>query len=393
MGENKFNNMIHSQFSITQVGYIAQYVEPISCFCTLGEIKSIFDNDDKITSIPIEKEGGVVGLISKETITSKSKSAWAKFQQHYLEKYKDDNTLIINAEENANKALDQILSSQIGHVFDDFLIYYRSKFFAVGNFLDLTKHIANLNKLDLEMAREIQEYLMNRSTIKSDIFQINTFIKMAHELGGDFYQFFKVKDNLFLVSSFDVSGKNISASLSTCMINSFFHTLELSDQLNKYSPLQILERFNDFVIDQTPKDVFIAGLFIFIDTEDHKITLYNFGYTPVYMFQTNEEGHKTCKIIKANISPLGIKKFEDINKYKISISIQKDLRFFVYSDGLTDARDIYGELYGEDRLKKFLSESYKYDAGTLLKKIEETITDFIGEAPQADDITSIVVQF
>ena len=129
MREKEITKNLISTFSITRVGYISEYVEPISCYASLEEARLMFDTQEGLTSIPVEKDGGVIGLITRETINKRSQSFWGSFINSSLDKFKDTNTMIIDAQENAEKALDNILSQNTDQIYSDFLIYHNGRYF------------------------------------------------------------------------------------------------------------------------------------------------------------------------------------------------------------------------------------------------------------------------
>ena len=108
------------------------------------------------------------------------------------------------------------------------MIFYHGVYIGIGNFNKLLHHITQLRNLELKRAKEIQEYFMSMHTIKNVDFEIEVFTHMAHMLGGDFYKLIKINKYLSMAACFDVSGKNISASLLTSSLNSFFITLNLN---------------------------------------------------------------------------------------------------------------------------------------------------------------------
>ncbi len=393
MKGDDISKRLKSSFSISRVGHISEYVEPVSCYDSLDEARKLFLKQPDLTSMPVEREGGVVGLLSRETVLKKGRSAWEALKGNTLDKYMDISTLIIDAQENSEKALDEVLSQDIDSIYNDFLIYHNGKYFGIGTFLKLTKHISTLRNMDLELAKNMQEFLMNKREIKSSLFSIEKYVKMVHELGGDFYQILEINKDLFMIACFDVSGKGVAASLTTSIISAFFATLEVGGYLKNFDPQSLVVQMNNLIIDQTPAEIFIAGAMLFIDLKKMEIQSFNMGYSPIYNFYSEKSGKLMCKILNPNIKPMGIDDFLDLDKYMRVTPIQDNMKIFIYSDGLTDARNNEGEMYGEDNLKQFLIAKSKLKANDLIKDLNEEIVKFIGKAPQADDITALAIQF
>ena len=93
---------------------------------------------------------------------------------------------------------------------------------------------------DLNHARTLQQFLIEKKDFHNPDFFIEVYIKMAHELGGDFFQFLKLKEGHYMVSSYDVCGKGITASLATTMVSTFFATIEVENTIQNLNPEQIV---------------------------------------------------------------------------------------------------------------------------------------------------------
>ena len=215
---------------------------------------------------------------------------------------------------------------------------------------------------------------------------------MAHELGGDFYQITEITDDVVLVSSFDVSGKNVSASLLTIMINSFFTLIKQKQISNTSNPKQLISAFNKFVFEQTSPSQYVCSLFLFLFKNDKSVKIYNFGYTSPCIIKSVKL--KTSAVfLKPNFTPIGINEQIDfsIKPYKYPISNLKSI--FLFSDGLEDALNEYGERFGEDRIKEFITKNFKKMGKDFVDEMNNEINNFIGETPQSDDITSIILHF
>ena len=234
---------------------------------------------------------------------------------------------------------------------------------------------------------------MNKRIFSHSELSVEKYVKMVHELGGDFYQLLEINKDLFMVSSFDVSGKGVAASLTTSLISAFFATLDVGGYLKNFNPREIVEELNNVILEQTPDEIFIAGAFLFIDTKNGEINSYNLGYSPFYVFYNDDTGKSIAKIMNPNLRPLGIDKLTDLDSGVRNFPIVDGMKIFLYSDGLTDARNGEGAMYGEENLKKFLFSKSKMRANDLLNDLSSEIMKFIGAAPQADDITAIAVQF
>ena len=200
-----------------------------------------------------------------------------------------------------------------------------------------------------------------------------------------------INDSLSMLSCFDVFGKGTAAALFTSILSAYFSTLKACGSLAAYSPASILSTLNSVIMDQTPEEIFVAGVLVFVDRVKREVTFYNCGFSPLYVFYTDEaEGKTKGKIVNPDLWPLGINQFADPKGS--TVPVHKNFRVFLHSDGLTDARNERGDQYGEESLRKFLYPRCMKKAKDLVVELDNEITTFVASAPQADDITVLVAE-
>jgi hypothetical protein len=381
---------LSDSFSILNVGHITKFVEPINRNNSISEALGILASKPDATSLPIEGDRGVIGIVQKKNLLKK-KTALVAVTDPSVEKFLETATVSIDASENCEKAMELLLKGDPEKLYDDFMIYQHGKYFGIGTFADLSRNIAEIRSVDLEKAKRMQTFLMGRNAIQNPGIVVEKYIQMAHEVGGDFLQCMDLGESLSMVASFDVSGKGTAAALLTSILSSFFSTLKIAGAKLEQSPQAIVDLLNKIVIDQTPEEVFVAGALVFVDRSKGEVTFFNCGYSPVFAFYTDGDSGKTKgKIIKSDLWPLGINEFVDARGN--SFPIYKNLRVFMYSDGLTDARNGRGEQYGEENLKKFLFPRCMKKAQAIVAELDKEIGDFVGAAPRADDITVLIAE-
>jgi phosphoserine phosphatase RsbU/P len=392
MNRKELSEQLSSKFFEYEVGTIMKYVEPTTHFITLEDFVAVYRKEEDITCVPVEYGIGVAGLVDINKIAEKNKSFWEHIKGSTIEKFVNKDVLIVEAKEHVDKVIELVLSRDETTFDFNFLIFYHGVYIGLGNFNKLLQHVTQLRNLELRRAKEIQEYFMNMHTIKDVNFEVEVFTHMAHMLGGDFYKLIKINDHLSMAACFDVSGKNISASLLTSSLNSFFITFNLTNTLETLKPAKLIALLNDLINRSTHLDIFIASILVFIDMEEKKIKIFNHGYSYVYIFQ-KENGKTTCKKVKPFLPPLGIIETSDLKIKEYVIPISKGLKLVTYSDGFIDARNPDGKQYGEERAQKFLLQNYNKSSKNLVKEIENEYLNFIKTAPKTDDVTALVIHF
>jgi predicted transcriptional regulator len=381
---------LSDSFSILHVGHITKFIEPINSSNRISEALNMFASRPDASSLPVEGDRGVIGIVQRKSI-QKKKTALMSVTDPSVEKFLEESTISIDASENCEKVMELLLEGDPERLYDDFMIYRSGKYFGIGTFADLSRNIAEIRSVDLEKAKLMQSFLMGRNEIRNPGIVVEKYVQMAHEVGGDYLQCMDMGPQLSMIASFDVSGKGTAAALLTSILSSFFSTLKVGGVLADQNPGSIVSILNKVVMDQTPEEIFVAGAFVFIDRAKAELSFFNCGYSPIFFFFTDgESGKPKGKIVKSDLWPLGINDFAEVRGN--SFPFYKNLRVFMYSDGLTDARNGHGEQYGEENLKKFLFPRCMKRARTIVEDLDKEIGEFVGAAPRADDITALVAE-
>lgn len=378
---------ILDSYSILNVGSITRFVEPVNAAMRVSEALEVMSQAEGVNSLPVEGDRGVVGIVHRKDLQHK-KSA---LSDPPVERFLDQTTFSVDASENCEKTMGLILGRESEQLYDDFMIYERGRFFGIGTFVDLSRNIAAIRNVDLEKARKMQEFLMARNAVADGGIVVERLVKMAHAIGGDYLQCMDVSRDISMLSCFDVCGKGTAAALLTSILSAYFSTLKACGSLAAYAPAAILSTLNSVIMDQTPEEIFVAGVLVFVDRAKREVSFYNCGFSPLYVFYTDaEEGKTRGKIINPDLWPLGINQFADPKG--VTFPIYKNFRIFLHSDGLTDARNESGVQYGEESLRKFLYPRCMKKAKDLVAELDKELAAFVASAPQADDITVLVAE-
>jgi serine phosphatase RsbU (regulator of sigma subunit) len=379
---------LSESYSVLSIGHITRFVDPINFQIRASEALAHFESNDGVESLPIEGDSGVIGLVHKADILRKKPGLMS---DPIIETYMDKTSFAVDATENCEKAMVKILERPRERLYDDFMIYERGRYFGVGTFADLTRNIAGIRNADLEKARGMQEYLMGRNKVSAPGIAIERFVGMAHQIGGDYVQCMDLGESLSMLACFDVCGKGTAAALLTSILSSYFSTLKVCGNLSSATPASIVSTLNKVVMDQTPEEIFVAGEFLFVDRAKREAVFFNCGSPPLYVFFTEpESGKAKGKIIHPDLWPLGINDFDEPAGNRLPLA--PNFRVFMYSDGLTDARNQRGELYGDERLRKFLYPRYLKKASDIGRDLKTEMDEWIGDAPKADDITVLIAE-
>jgi serine phosphatase RsbU (regulator of sigma subunit)/predicted ester cyclase len=235
---------------------------------------------------------------------------------------------------------------------------------------------------DLRVARTIQQASLPKEVPQLEGWQIAPFYRPAREVGGDFYDFhFLSQGRLGLVTG-DATGKGVPAALvmsTTCGM------LQLAAQvLDSSSPGEVLERVNETLLARIPLNMFVTCFYAILDPESGTLRYANAGHDPPYLWHGG-----CCEELRARGMPLGLMPGMSYEEGEVSLREGDSVLF--YSDGLVEAHDPKGEMFGFPRLRAHVAEhGEERSLGDLLM---EELYSFVGEGwEQEDDITLLTLK-
>ena len=196
---------------------------------------------------------------------------------------------VIDARRSVERALRQILSER-REPYQHHLVFHRGRYFGVVQLSQLVRHAFELREDELTRAGSIQQHLVHRGDWSPPDYNVEILLDMAYELGGDFYHRQPLSEDRDLVACFDVSGKNVSAALSTSLISSFFATLEIGRGFADMEFSQVIDTLNRVLCRQTPPELFVAALLVFYDRVDQRLHVFNLGYSPLVVLNGTLQG-------------------------------------------------------------------------------------------------------
>lgn len=383
-------------FSPTQVGCIAKCVDPINLGSDArGSIGFIATDSTDIDVIPVERHGKILGLLRKEDLDKLQKSQ-NSFINRIFQKSSILSSLVpVQELVEASTYINTVVTRGLETTrWDDpawYVVEHKRKYYGIVNLRQMMEYMDGIRLRDIIRAGEIQSNLLNQPTVKDHRFSILSYNRMANEVGGDWYKAMQLGKDLFLLGCFDVAGKNISGSLVTMSLGACFATLELV-RYKEQSPQEITTLINSLIRTVNPPDVFVAAAILYVNFSTGSIEIHNCGLAPVVAFVPTGEKSIGYKIYQPNMPPLGLA--EEINPEPVQkLPISNDLRIAVYSDGLGDIKDIYGEQYGEERTIEFLQNLHYLSGDGFSTFIDREINLWTKDTALADDVTLFEVRF
>ena len=232
-------------------------------------------------------------------------------------------------------------------------------------------------KTELDISQKIQQSNLPTEAIKNEYYHAYGFSKPAKEVGGDFFDYFKIDDENLAIIIGDASGKGIPAALLTTITQTL-----IRDQLyNKKDPSEVLYLVNNHLCQNNSETMFVTLWLGIYNKKTNTLSFSNAGHNPPII----EENNKF--------------KFLDVNE-GIVLGILEDYEFItqeidfpgkivLYTDGITDAINKNYEMYGEERLMNFLENSA---CENIINTLLDDINDFTENNEQFDDMTILILE-
>lgn len=258
--------------------------------------------------------------------------------------------------------------------------------------LDYVKHITAVTaekeriSTELNVAAEIQANMLPGifpAFPERKEFDLYASMTPAKEVGGDFYDFFPVdREHLVMVVG-DVSGKGVPAALYMVISK----TLIKNETYDSLSPGKILEEVNGQLCENNGFDMFVTVWLGIMEISTGRVTAANAGHE----FPAVGRADGTFTLLK---DPHGfVLGGMAGSKYKeYEFELRQGECLFVYTDGVPEAANTGEEFFGTDRMLEILKQNPRANPEQKIRQVMAGIDEFVGEAPQFDDITMLCVQ-
>jgi predicted ester cyclase len=234
---------------------------------------------------------------------------------------------------------------------------------------------------ELQVARRIQQALLPEATPTLDGWEVAAYYHPAREVGGDFYDFLELPDGRLGLVIGDATGKGMPAALVMATTRGMLRAV--AQPLD--SPGEVLKRVNDALFPDIPPNMFVTCLYAILDSESGRLVYANAGHDLPYLRHHGEGAHE----LRATGMPLGL--MNEMSYEEKEAVLREGDSVLYYSDGLVEAHDPEGEMFGLPRLRALVAEhGEERSLGDFLLK---ELYSFTGEGwEQEDDITLLTLK-
>lgn len=235
---------------------------------------------------------------------------------------------------------------------------------------------------EFSLARRIQQDLLPRKLPQGGFFEVHAITMPCQTVGGDYFDVIRLPQDRFGLSVADVSGKGLPAAMLAATLQGAFTAVAAGDP-----PLEeLFRRVNEFLCERTSPEMF-ATIFYGVLEPGGKLDYVNAGQaTPLVVRATGE-----VEALESPNFPLGL--FDSASFAVRSAQLAEGDQVLVFSDGVTEAQNPASELFGEARVRAALEACAGCVPEEVCAQVIGAVQQFVGSAPQADDLTLTVLRF
>jgi serine phosphatase RsbU (regulator of sigma subunit) len=242
-------------------------------------------------------------------------------------------------------------------------------------------------KKELNHAREIQLSMLPENNATIGELEISATSIPASEVGGDYFDYFKISEKEVGIFICDVSGHGVASGLLLSGLRSCMHLI-LEDHSN---PKIVIEKLNRMIRKTQSRRMFVTAIFAIIDTEKNKCMLFNAGHLPPY--KISGESKEIFKIKKHGVALGAMNNVENADTDNaVVFDFKKGDKLILYTDGINEAMNNEKTEYGLDNLELYINSNADKKTNDLLNGLLGDVKRFTNNSFQRDDLTLLIIQ-
>lgn len=238
---------------------------------------------------------------------------------------------------------------------------------------------------DLEGAKDVQQAFFPPKSLSIPCISCETFYQPAHGIGGDYYDFLALQEGRWGIAIGDVSGKGIGAALIMASLQASLRAQALHPHLDLAA---LIGDVNRLVYESSPTHFFASLFYAEYEPATRILRYVNAGHNPPIIVRRRNDSCEMYELKSGGI-PVGI--FADSQFSTTTFQLETGDVLVAYTDGITDAEDAHGELWGQQRLENLLRSCSGETPERIIKRILDEVSAYANGQPQRDDVTLVVM--
>jgi phosphoserine phosphatase RsbU/P len=239
---------------------------------------------------------------------------------------------------------------------------------------------------EFDVARAVQYKILPQKNPEYEKLEITSLFVPAFEVGGDYYDFFRIDDSKLGIVIADVSGKGIEAAFIMAEVKGIFASLAKL----YHNPKDLLVMANSVLEENISKKSFVTAIYGIIDTQNDTFNFARAGHSPLLYFN----GKKIERLVPTGMG-LGLdytSKFEDTLK-EMEIKLNNNDIITLFTDGINESLNEEFEEYGYKRLEDVIKNNSELSVDELSNRIMKSVSTFSKNSSQHDDITLVLFKW
>ncbi|MGM0369365.1 MAG: SpoIIE family protein phosphatase [Bacillota bacterium] len=277
----------------------------------------------------------------------------------------------------------------------------------IVSLLDITKRKEKEEELNraykrlnhnIDKARQLHQHFLPRPFSEFDNMAIAVYYKPAEKLGGDFYNFQNVNDQLVFYVA-DVSGHGLDGAMLNLLIREQISNFISNSRINRnlvseaalepLLPKEMMEMVSKNYLEQNfPEDYFLCIQIGVLDLNQKKLTYSNAGFH-ILPFIVSSSGE--IDTLNNSHFPISSVREDDVDFEEIDYQLSCGDKLFITTDGLIE-ETVDEEMYGQNRLQEILEQYYYLPVEFLMEEVKQDFIEFAGDLNTKDDITLLALE-
>lgn len=245
----------------------------------------------------------------------------------------------------------------------------------------LTGKERSLLENDLELSQKVQRALLPHDVPEIRGLEIAAFSQPARIVGGDYFDFVRMKDDSHAIVIADVMGKGMPASMLMASLQASLRILAPETA----EPADVIARLNHLFNHNIRLTKFVTLFLARYDESSRVLTYCNAGHNPPLVHRADD----SIEALLPTGAAIGLIEQTDFSQR--TITLRPGDRVILYTDGVVESMDGNEQLFGQERLEKLLRESHECSARSIIGLLKEQLQEFSGVSIPVDDTTVIAI--
>jgi sigma-B regulation protein RsbU (phosphoserine phosphatase) len=257
----------------------------------------------------------------------------------------------------------------------------------LGSLIAVAKENERLQS-ELAIAREVQAQLFPRAAPSLRGLKLAGVCQPARSVSGDYYDFLTISEGAVAFAIGDVAGKGISAALLMAAIQSNMRTQLTATNgygRDRISTASLVANLNRQLYANTAPEKYATFFFALYDDADHVVTYTNAGHLPPLVVRRGS-------LERLEVTGTVVGAFPSAVYEEQTVALEPGDILVAYTDGMVEPENVYGEMYGEERLQDLLERHAGADSDEIIARAMEAVIQWTGSSELQDDMTMLVAR-